>query len=392
MMSSDEITNLRAKLINNAATSPDVTFLVGPTARKVTAHKLFLVSASPVFKAMFSENFASDAEIEIPDVEEDAFIQVKKNHKQLLWFVVIPKHNKFQILVYCYTLKATICENNMLEVLYAAQKYMLSSLMELCAKYVLERTTQTNCLVIFNVTHLLSCPAVNSKCQNYFQESPWNFFKDASFLKLSLSALKNLAGLPIMNCTGYDMKSAVISWFVENGHCKSVEDMDDEMLYHQGFAVDNFGVKEFTNLTRTGSHAMEIQIFKINTTNILVSHRMLHGVGLCIGGPGIQNDELVKLTISHDQGVFSVERSVQKSLNLAIVEVMFEKPALLSGTVTVEVEFNTAQPRAVITNFLGKELRNSYYAYNGQQNWDRMWAAEAASPFTCLAYMIYANK
>jgi BTB/POZ domain len=66
----------RISLINNPDAFPDVTFLVGPKESEVTAHKPFLVSASEVFKAMFSKNFAIDSKIKVADMEVEAFIQV----------------------------------------------------------------------------------------------------------------------------------------------------------------------------------------------------------------------------------------------------------------------------------------------------------------------------
>ena len=53
----------------------DVTFAIGTAKEEVKAHKLFLVSRSPVFKAMLSECWHSSDSglIEIPDTDIDTF-------------------------------------------------------------------------------------------------------------------------------------------------------------------------------------------------------------------------------------------------------------------------------------------------------------------------------
>jgi BTB/POZ domain len=67
----------RISMINNVdAVTGQVTFLVGSKKSVITAHKIFLTTASEVFEAMFSKNFETEEKIVVKDVEEDAFMQV----------------------------------------------------------------------------------------------------------------------------------------------------------------------------------------------------------------------------------------------------------------------------------------------------------------------------
>ena len=52
----------------------DVTFIVGSEHEEVHAHKLILISRSPVFHAMFEGPLAEKGEVEMPDVERDTFL------------------------------------------------------------------------------------------------------------------------------------------------------------------------------------------------------------------------------------------------------------------------------------------------------------------------------
>jgi hypothetical protein len=303
-------------------------------------------------------------------------------------------YNKLQVLRYCYTLKATLTEDNMLGILYGADIYILPNLFAESVFYIGRHIKQANSMKVFNVTHLMDCLRINEECVKHFQEDPVKCFRDDTFRNLSLPALKRLAGLPQMNCTGYDMKSAVIDWFVANGHCESKKDMDDEKLWRQGFAEDDFGVKVSHSLVRDGSHIMDVREFKTNTTQIKFcssSEERLLGIGLCTGIVR-QDDELVKLTImKKNMVIYSYERSVMQPQCFAIVEVMFEEVVTVTGPVSIKVEFNSKKPRTVITesiSFCPPDIDGDRFYHICTE----MVPADKNEKFTCLAYLILKSK
>jgi hypothetical protein len=294
----------------------------------------------------------------------------------------------------------------MLGILYGAEKYILPGLMAQAYDYTSDRINETNCMDFYNSTHLLDCPRVNEICLNHFRLNPWKFFKDDLFLKLSLSAVRKIAGLTTMNCTGPDMKSAVLEWLVANGHCESVEDISDEKLWQQGFEAHNFGVKEFYGLQRDGSHAMVLQKFVSNTTNINFKRNTpvkLNGVGICAGIPGSQEYELVQLTISQGQTViFNIERRIKQTSSFAIIDIVFEEAIPVLGKISIKVDFKTEKQRPVITNSLcthfdhynyeiDTNYNNSYHNYDRKTHLydcSKMWPENSQLMFTSLAYLI----
>jgi hypothetical protein len=295
----------------------------------------------------------------------------------------------------------TITEDNMLGILYAAEKYMLPELMEQSMAYVLERLKETNCLEIFNVSHLLSCAPINMKCLALFQEDPMKFFEDDSFLDLCLSALRMLVGLPKMNCTGADLKRAICSWFIMNDYCKSTDDCDEKLLLKHGLRASDFEGKQFQSVTRVGDHMMVVRKFQSNTTKMqLVVDRWLFGVGLCMGVSGSPKDELVKLTISkNDEVIHTVERKVQQSENSFITEIMFKKTQIPTGTLLfIKVEFETEGSRFASTYSICGQAQHYfsggiyYHNSNFSTKCDKMIAGDPASPFSCLAYLIFAES
>jgi hypothetical protein len=295
-------------------------------------------------------------------------------------------------------MKATITDENMLGILYGAEKYMLPGLMAHGEAYVLERINESNCLSIFNATHLLNCHTINGKCVAFFRDNPWNFFKDTAFHKLSLTALKKLAGLSVMNCMGSDMKTAVVDWFVANGYCKTV---DDDKLWEHGFVPDNFRVKKLYNQTRKGGIGLAIRVVQCITTNMILNSQSLLNVSgaAILASPG---DDFVKLTISQGPKILgSIVRHFEQSPNFAIIEVFLEKPVvfmLAGGTVSIKIEFINKKSRGVLTNGLcfsqdhhdlhqPKPFSNNVHYQFCTGNYPE----NLASPFTCLAYLIYKN-
>jgi BTB/POZ domain len=72
----DKISAKRVAMINKMDALSDVTFAVGAEKCEIKAHKIFLITASDVFEAMFSNKFETDAIIVVEDIEEEAFLQV----------------------------------------------------------------------------------------------------------------------------------------------------------------------------------------------------------------------------------------------------------------------------------------------------------------------------
>jgi hypothetical protein len=289
----------------------------------------------------------------------------------------------------------------MLGILYGAEKYMLPELIEQTAAYVLERTNETNCLEIFNAIHLLGCAELYRKCVQLFQQDPMKFFGEDSFMQLCLSALKRLAGLQKMNCTGTDLKQAVCSWLVINKGLESIDGVDDKVLLKHGFPAVNFQGKRFQSLSREGDHLMVINKFQSNITTIQIPiGRKLFGVGLCVGVSGAPEDESVKLTISQNKEVIqTVERKVKQSENSSVMEIMFRQLTILPGTFSIKMEFETEKSRFTTSSICTEQ---QHYVYGNDRYHDSLnkrrltktfktLPVDPGSPFSCLAYLIYAS-
>ncbi|CAC5375758.1 unnamed protein product [Mytilus coruscus] len=99
----------------------DVTLRVGDERKPIKAHKYMLSSRSAVFHTMFEGSLPEKGDITIPDVDEDTFRDILK---------------------YFYSDVITITNNNVKEMLYAADKYMLAAVKREC-ETVLKQTAKS---------------------------------------------------------------------------------------------------------------------------------------------------------------------------------------------------------------------------------------------------------
>lgn len=114
----------------------DVKFTLGPNAEELKAHKLFLLTASPVFYDLFAESLGNDA---------SSVLNIK--------IEAISKATMTEICHFAYSVVVNLNNENMQEVLFAAPKFQM--------KFLIEKT-------IFNffkykLGRKSSCKSINNK-------------------------------------------------------------------------------------------------------------------------------------------------------------------------------------------------------------------------------------
>lgn len=109
----------------------------------VDAHKVVLVSASQVFKAMFFGLIAEKDRVKIVDCAIDSF-------KLMLEFI--------------YTDMCDLNTDNVGEVLYLAQKYDITGLMENCKEFILNNLNKKTAVQMYKVVNFLQLEELCNKC------------------------------------------------------------------------------------------------------------------------------------------------------------------------------------------------------------------------------------
>lgn len=192
-------------LVNNEYLS-DVTFAVGKDGEIVVAHKLLLTLASEVMHAQFSGNFAeSKAENPIPlsDMEPPVFLEV---------------------LRYMYCDEVNLSIDNVVDVHYGAEKYLLNGLGRVCLQFLEDNIDETNVLKVFNENRQHDFTKVNDLCLAIILDDPLRFFEQPAFRNIDQRTLQLIIQSPTINCTESQLRQAVQEWVNVNETC-NVEDL-----------------------------------------------------------------------------------------------------------------------------------------------------------------------
>ncbi|XP_063839296.1 BTB/POZ domain-containing protein 6-B-like [Ostrinia nubilalis] len=160
----------------------DCVFMVGAPPRQVTvtAHKLILASASPVFEAMFFGGMAErDGPIPILDVHPDAF-------KALLQYI--------------YTDKAELGSFEMAcSIYYGAKKYMLPYLEKECTWFISLNLRPKNVCRAYELGQLFDESLLMEKCLKVMENQTKEVVNAASFLDADLSTINKILSLESLN-------------------------------------------------------------------------------------------------------------------------------------------------------------------------------------------------
>ncbi|XP_021355890.1 BTB/POZ domain-containing protein 6-like [Mizuhopecten yessoensis] len=174
-----------------SATASDVTFLVGEDQKKIPAHKLILISRSPVFYAMLEGPMAKKGEITIPDITEDVF--------QLF-------------LRYLYTDTINLTEMNVVPVLNAARKYCVDILVTNCEDFLNKRLSAENACLFLEHAHVFVMDKLKTECLNVIGESSTDVLQSKAFTDLCPSCLTSITESDDLHADESDVYMAVIRW------------------------------------------------------------------------------------------------------------------------------------------------------------------------------------
>ena len=120
----------RTTFVFNTTFLSDVKFVVPASSvergskKVIPAHKFVLAISSPVFYTMFYGQMAETTDsIEVPDCDYESLLEMFR---------------------YLYSDKVNLSGSNVMQVLYLANKYMVPSLAEKCAKYLRRNLQASN--------------------------------------------------------------------------------------------------------------------------------------------------------------------------------------------------------------------------------------------------------
>lgn len=155
------------------------------------AHKLILCISSPVFEAMFYGPLSSSDCVVVPDIEPDIF-------QQLLNFIYTDKIELKSI-------------EEALELLYAAKKYLLDELTDMCITYVKDHISIDNIITILNYPEYLQDDEVVPTAITLFCQHA-EYLLQENKMEMSPHCLKSVLESNAFNVKEKDLIKHIFAW------------------------------------------------------------------------------------------------------------------------------------------------------------------------------------
>ncbi|CAC5393327.1 BTBD3_6 [Mytilus coruscus] len=169
----------------------DVTFRVGTEQSIIKAHKNRLASRSPVFFTMFEGSCPEKRDVIVPDISVATFNIMLK---------------------YIYSDVLDLSFDNILEVLYVAEKYMLSTMKDECNNLLLSSVETLNAPEVFNVASFFHLEDLKNKSLEHIKKNAAECLLAPNAVKISKECLETILKLNPIHCYETDLCRFLIKW------------------------------------------------------------------------------------------------------------------------------------------------------------------------------------
>ena len=192
----------RSKFIFNNDLLSDVKFVVQSSRNgendskrrklEIPAHKFLLSICSPVFFAMFCGEMAeSKQRIDLPDCDYEGMME---------------------LLRYIYTDEVCLNANNAMQVLYLAEKYMIPSLANECAKYLRQNLDSSVVLGILKYAQQYENEGLPFQWWDFIDSKADEVLKSSDFVTVERCLLEELMDRDTLNVREVELFKAVNCW------------------------------------------------------------------------------------------------------------------------------------------------------------------------------------
>ncbi|XP_022802890.1 BTB/POZ domain-containing protein 6-B-like [Stylophora pistillata] len=188
----------RTTFIFNNELLSDVKFVVPVSPEQdgiktvIPAHKFVLAISSPVFFAMFYGQMAETKDsIELPDCECESLLEL------------------FRFL---YGDLVNLSGNNVMQVLYLANKYMVPSLAKKCAEYLRDNLTASNVLCILPQAQKFEDKDLEDRCWKVIEIQTEEAVTSDEFVTVQRSLLESVVKRELLNVKEVKLFKAVDRW------------------------------------------------------------------------------------------------------------------------------------------------------------------------------------
>lgn len=172
----------------------DCTLKVGD--RSFPCHRLIMAACSPYFRDIF---FTEDGK-EVENTKEVVLEDVNPSILDM-------------IIQYLYSAEIDLTDDNVQDIIAVANRFQIPSVFTVCVNYLQKKLTMGNCLAIFRLGLMISCPRLAVAARNYVADRFEFLYKDEEFLKLAAHELFAVIGGDSLNVEKEELVfEAVMAW------------------------------------------------------------------------------------------------------------------------------------------------------------------------------------
>lgn len=159
--------------------------------KRLSAHRLILAAASPVFHQMFYGELRESGDVIISDCSFDAFTE---------------------FLQYFYLNEVAMTSDNIFEVIQMAHKYDLQPFMNMCIDFLIEYLNHETVFLTLQIAMLYDIKELKEICHRMICNDTKALFATESFPYCSFEVLKRIISLPSLSCSEVDLLDAAMQW------------------------------------------------------------------------------------------------------------------------------------------------------------------------------------
>lgn len=172
----------------------DCTLKVGD--RSFPCHRLIIAACSPYFREIF---FTEDGK-EVENTKEVVLEDVNPSILDM-------------IIQYLYSAEIDLTDDNVQDIIAVANRFQIPSVFTVCVNYLQKKLSLSNCMAIFRMGLVLSCPRLAVAARNYVADRFELLYKDEEFLKLAPHELFAVIGGDSLNVEKEELVfEAVMGW------------------------------------------------------------------------------------------------------------------------------------------------------------------------------------
>ena len=158
----------------------------------IPAHKIVLSICSPVFFAMFCGEIAEKSDsVDLPDCEYEGVLEM---------------------LRYMYSGKAELNENNVMQVMYVAKKYILPSLVKECIGFLEENMNTGNVFCVLSHARQYDEKVLVNQCVELIDRETKECVQSEGFLTIERTLLEEIVKRDSLSITEVELFKAVDLW------------------------------------------------------------------------------------------------------------------------------------------------------------------------------------